>query len=555
MEEANTFKILIATDNHIGYLEKDPIRGKDSFETFEEILQIAQAQQVDFVLLGGDLFHNNRPSRPCIHETMRLLRKYCFGERESKIWIASDPKVNFADPTNYLDPNLNISLPIFSIHGNHDDPSAVGNLCALDLLSVTGMMNYFGMNKSIEDVTINPILMEKGNSKLALFGLGNIGEERLHRQWRANKVKFMRPEEEDWKRAFNLFIFHQNRARHGSTSHIPEEFLDGFLDLIIWGHEHECRIFPEEFERFSVVQPGSSVATSLIAGEAEAKHVGILRIEDGKFDLEKIRLKTTRPFQFTSVQLSQVEGLSTTNIKAIQTYLEGVVEDLIERAKMEWSEQNNSELRPDMEMPMPLIRVRVDYAGGYETLNAQQFGQNFIKRVANPKDILKFQKSAQAQPKNLKPSEMLSDLATALPERLDNIKVHDLASEMLSRDLHMLSELAFKDALMLSVEKNDKEAISNHYANSVLQFHRTVGTAPQDLSAEFVQRKALEAKELANAAHNSQHGTDLATNSYSDNNSMLVDDVVPPTLEMQGNTIDDNSSFEEPVVEIGRAHV
>jgi len=26
---------------------------------------------------------------------------------------------------NYYDPNLNISLPIFSIHGNHDDPSGV----------------------------------------------------------------------------------------------------------------------------------------------------------------------------------------------------------------------------------------------------------------------------------------------------------------------------------------------------------------------------------------------------------------------------------------------
>lgn len=24
---------------------------------------------------------------------------------------------------NYEDPNLNISMPVFSIHGNHDDPS------------------------------------------------------------------------------------------------------------------------------------------------------------------------------------------------------------------------------------------------------------------------------------------------------------------------------------------------------------------------------------------------------------------------------------------------
>jgi DNA repair exonuclease SbcCD nuclease subunit len=27
---------------------------------------------------------------------------------------------------NYEDPNLNISIPVFSIHGNHDDPQGTG---------------------------------------------------------------------------------------------------------------------------------------------------------------------------------------------------------------------------------------------------------------------------------------------------------------------------------------------------------------------------------------------------------------------------------------------
>ena len=37
----NIFRILIATDNHLGYAERDPIRGEDSFVTFREILKIA----------------------------------------------------------------------------------------------------------------------------------------------------------------------------------------------------------------------------------------------------------------------------------------------------------------------------------------------------------------------------------------------------------------------------------------------------------------------------------------------------------------------------------
>jgi double-strand break repair protein MRE11 len=44
-------KILLTTDNHLGYLEKDGIRSKDSFTTFEEILQLAHQHSVDFILM------------------------------------------------------------------------------------------------------------------------------------------------------------------------------------------------------------------------------------------------------------------------------------------------------------------------------------------------------------------------------------------------------------------------------------------------------------------------------------------------------------------------
>lgn len=37
---------MLATDNHIGYLERDPIRGQDAINTFEEILQLAVKHDV-----------------------------------------------------------------------------------------------------------------------------------------------------------------------------------------------------------------------------------------------------------------------------------------------------------------------------------------------------------------------------------------------------------------------------------------------------------------------------------------------------------------------------
>jgi double-strand break repair protein MRE11 len=71
-----------------------------------------------------------------------------------------------------------------------------------------------------------------------------------------------------------ILILVLSRAKHGAKNHIPENFLDEFLDLVIWGHEHECLIDPQysECEKdIYISQPGSSVATSLCEGEAKPK--------------------------------------------------------------------------------------------------------------------------------------------------------------------------------------------------------------------------------------------------------------------------------------------
>lgn len=49
---------------------------------------------------------------------------------------------------------------------------------------------------------------------------------------------------------------------------------DDSIDLVVWGHEHDCRIVPEPVagKHYYITQPGSSVATSLADGEALEKY-------------------------------------------------------------------------------------------------------------------------------------------------------------------------------------------------------------------------------------------------------------------------------------------
>lgn len=53
--------------------------------------------EVDFVLLGGDLFHDNKPSRSTRVRAAKILRKYCLGDEPVFFEILSDQSINFPD--------------------------------------------------------------------------------------------------------------------------------------------------------------------------------------------------------------------------------------------------------------------------------------------------------------------------------------------------------------------------------------------------------------------------------------------------------------------------
>lgn len=52
---------------------------------------------MDFVLLGGDLFHENKPSRRTLYRTMDILRRHCMGDEPVSFQIISEQKENFKD--------------------------------------------------------------------------------------------------------------------------------------------------------------------------------------------------------------------------------------------------------------------------------------------------------------------------------------------------------------------------------------------------------------------------------------------------------------------------
>jgi double-strand break repair protein MRE11 len=77
------------------------------------------------------------------------------GDKMIDFEFLSDQNQNFPDAfhraVNFEDENLNVSIPVFSIHGNHDDISGTGRLSSMDLLSSTGYVNYFGKWRDLSE--------------------------------------------------------------------------------------------------------------------------------------------------------------------------------------------------------------------------------------------------------------------------------------------------------------------------------------------------------------------------------------------------------------------
>ena len=87
----------------------------------------------------------------------------------------------------------------------------------MDLLSVTGLLNYMGKidlptsdaNADTTGIAVKPVLLQKGNTKLGLYGIGNVKDARIHFELRGNRVRMYMPrDKEDW---FNILLLHQNR--------------------------------------------------------------------------------------------------------------------------------------------------------------------------------------------------------------------------------------------------------------------------------------------------------------------------------------------------------
>ena len=367
----NTFRIMIATDNHLGYQEKDNIRKHDSFIALEEVFSEALTRNSDFLLLGGDLFHDHNPSKYTLNRTLQMFNNYVIGDSHAEFDTITKDKI-----FNYMNSFVKIKLPVFIIHGNHDDPSTDTNISAIELMQSSHYLNYITCENRDEKIYVKPVVLRKNDTFIAIYGIGNIKEERLSRLFKLNLVIFQEPEIE--AKVFNILVVHQNRFKgHGmgaaARNCIMDSVFPKFIDVIIWGHEHDSFIEPRTIENkiCYIYQPGSTVSTSLTEGEARQKHMFLLEIKHTGFKMTPIPIRNSRKICFQQINLQSLAIKS----EDVENLIIKIFEEMIE-------ESNNSiqQLKP------PLVRIKVEVTG-YENFRAFYLNSKLSEKAAN-KDII-----------------------------------------------------------------------------------------------------------------------------------------------------------------------
>lgn len=410
-------KFMVTSDNHLGYNETHHICGNDSFETFEEILNLAKEENVDFVLQGGDLFHENKPSRNTYNKTIQILRKYIDEKKENNI--------------------------IHAIHGNHDDPSGFNSVSPMDILHSTGTVNYFGKALNMNKIEVEPLIINQNNVRIAVYGLGYIKDRRLYRMLMDDKVVFKK----DVLANIHILMVHQNRVFR-KDSYWPENKIPAWMNLVIFGHEHLSEIV--RTNDFSLIQVGSSVRTSLSLDEAGDKFAYFVEIDESShvLNISRKTLKSVRPFKMETIKV-------TTNQEIID-HIEEIMEDF-SRSRI-------------LSKKLPLLRLRIE-APDFTVLNKGAYERMVEGKIANPKEFLRLylsRKKKEEKEQNNCYNENVSNAHNAVT--FESIYTNKLEEAGLS----ITSKTMFTDALKTFLDKNDKEAFSNEINKNTQNIMRQI---------------------------------------------------------------------------------
>jgi DNA repair exonuclease SbcCD nuclease subunit len=269
-------KIAMLSDFHLGY---ERFR-EDAYRQAEEALGMA-AERADVILIPGDIFDSREPGPDVLAEAITLFRNLSRREWGAKVVMFRGEGSHFT------------SVPIVAIPGTHER-RAEGVEDPVDLLGLAGLL---------VDATNAQVVIQKGNDKIAIRGLGGIADDRFREILNREKPAPM-------DGMFNVFFFHQSlyELLPFSKDFLHVDELPKGFGLYVNGHIHSRVESKAHGSPFLI--SGSTVLTQLKEAEQEQKGFYIFDTKTGGYSFNRIK---SRRFVLAKMQIdgknpSDIEG-------------------------------------------------------------------------------------------------------------------------------------------------------------------------------------------------------------------------------------------------------
>ncbi|CAI8497056.1 unnamed protein product [Hanseniaspora opuntiae] len=342
----STFRIMITTDNHIGYKETDSYIDTDSYENFKEVIEICnRLGNVDFMLNSGDLFHDNYFSSKNLNFITDLLVNNCLNDNPITFKTEHKPDSLYL---NYNDENVNIGLPIFIINGNHDFGNSTGteNITSNGLNVLLLHQNRsLNLNKTYLNENLLPEFFD-----LLLWG----HEHECIPELTYNSSK-----------NFNILQPGSTVQTSFHESELKEKccFLMDFKD-------NKYTIYPIPLENTRPMCVRNMVLADLNVPR-DIEHITKIVVDEIESMIEEVQRN------------NHVKSLKK------KEHLEK-----IKNGDYHHKTANpHGEIYSELNEKLPLIRLKLDYTG-YEVISFRSINNRFIGRVANPKSVLQLTKKS-----------------------------------------------------------------------------------------------------------------------------------------------------------------
>ena len=411
-------RLAIFSDLHLGF-GRGSERENDAFEVFEEIINIIDKEDIDAVLIPGDIFDSKVPPQEVIANALELF------SRLSKIKSKSNAKVvkvhNIVEKRD-REVSLLSKMPIITISGTHER-RAKNMVNPVKILEKAGFVVCLHAEFAL--------LENEVGEKVAVHGLSGVPEIFARKAIQSVNFKAI-------DGVCNIFMLHQSIKNFVYMDDEPtltlEDLPKGF-DLIIDGHIHWANEVKIKDTLFLI--PGSTITTQIRKTESKIPKFIYFYDTETK-SLEKKELKRPRKTYYLELDCS---GKGKEEIKEM---LIAKLNEVVSEQKEKASERSREEESKDNKDNKPLVRVILK--GVVDEVAAKCNYAQFLKPFED-KLIISYSKDLKSREEERKKEELgeIMKNAVSIDEMIERILIKN--AEKLGIKVDAFDIKAFLDVL------------------------------------------------------------------------------------------------------------